>query len=110
MVEAAFLCLEMRQLEKSEQLARRAIELEPKNYAPHNILGRILAQSGHTEQGIAELETAVRLAPSIPAVHFNLAQAYQKAGKNSAAAREFAAFRELDQHQEGQDAGAKADR
>ena len=110
MVEAAFLCLEMQQLEKSERLARRAIELEPRNYAPHNILGRILAQSGHTEQGIAELEMAVRLAPSIPAVHFNLAQAYQKVGNSSAAAREFAAFRQLDQHQEGQDAGAKADR
>ena len=110
MVEAAFLCLEMQQLEKSEHLARRAIELEPNNYAPHNILGRVLVQSGHAAQGIAELEKAVRLAPSIPAVHFNLAQAYQKAGNSSAAAREFAAFRQLDQQQEGQDAGAKADR
>ncbi len=110
MIEAAFLCLELGQLEKSEQFARRAMELEPKNYAPHNILGRALVQSGHPEQGIAELETAVRLAPTIPATHFNLAQAYQKTGKSAAAAREFAAFKQLDHQQEGQDAGAKADR
>jgi tetratricopeptide (TPR) repeat protein len=108
MVEAALLCLEMGQLEKSEKLARRAIAIEPKNYAPHNILGRILAQADHPETGIAELETAVRLAPKIAATHFSLAQAYQKTGKNAAAAREFAAFKKLTPAQEGQDAGAQA--
>lgn len=110
MVEAAFLSLEMGELEKSEQLARRAIGLEPKNYAPHNILGRVLMQTGHAEPGIIELETAVRLAPRIPTAHFNLAQAYQKTGRSSAAAREFAAFKELTQQKEGQDAGGEANR
>ena len=102
LIEAAFLSLEGGHLEKSEKLARRAMEIEPKNYAPHNILGRVLLQTGHPEQGIHELETAVRLAPSIASSHFNLAQAYQKAGKSADAAREFAAFRELDHGKEGQ--------
>ena len=108
MVEAALLCLEMGQFEKSERLARRAIAIEPKNYAPHNILGRILVRTDHPELGITELEAAVRLAPKIAATHFSLAQAYQKAGKSAAAAREFAAFKELTPGQEGQDAGAQA--
>jgi Tfp pilus assembly protein PilF len=71
-------------------------------------LGRVLEQTGHREAGIAELETAVKLAPTIAAAHFNLAQAYQKAGKNAAAAREFAAFKKLDLKKEGNDAGAPA--
>jgi Flp pilus assembly protein TadD len=79
------------------------MEIEPKNYAPHNILGRILVQTGHGDDGIKELETAVKLAPTIASSHFNLAQAYQKAGKSADAAREFAAFKELDQTKEGQD-------
>jgi tetratricopeptide (TPR) repeat protein len=108
MIEAAFLSLEMGHLEKSEKLARRALAVQPKNYAPHNILGRVLVQTGHSADGISELETAVKLAPKIAAAHFNLAQAYQKAGKNAAAAREFAAFKELSQKQEGADAGAPA--
>jgi len=106
LIEAAFLSLEMGQLEKSERWAQRALEIEPKNYAPHNILGRIFVQTGHSEKGITELETAVRLAPSIASSHFNLAQAYQKAGKSADAAREFAAFRELD-HTEGQDGASE---
>jgi tetratricopeptide (TPR) repeat protein len=108
MVEAALLSLEMGQREKSEKLARRAIAIEPNNYAPHNILGRILVGTDHPELGIAELETAVRLAPKIAATHFSLAQAYQKAGRGAAAAREFAAFRQLSPGPEGQEAGAQA--
>jgi tetratricopeptide (TPR) repeat protein len=108
MVEAALLCLEMGQLERSEKLARRAMAIEPKNYAPHNLLGRVLVQTGHPDTGIAELETAVHLAPKIAATHFNLAQAYQKTGKSAAATREFAAFKKLTPAQEGQDTGAQA--
>jgi tetratricopeptide (TPR) repeat protein len=104
LIEAAFLCVEMGQFDKSERLARRAIVIEPKNYAPHNILGRVLVQRGQLDRGIQELETAVRLAPSIPSVHFNLAQAYQKAGNSAAAGREFATFRSLDEKQKGENA------
>lgn len=108
MIDAAFLRLEMGQLEKSAALARRAVESEPRNYAPHNILGRVLVQTGHVDQGIQELEEAVRLAPRIASAHFSLAQAYQKAGKGAEAAREFAAFKKLNQQREGQDAATTA--
>ena len=108
MVEASLLCLEMGQLEKSEKLARRAMAIDPRNYAPHNLLGRILVRTNHPEPGITELETAVHLAPKVAATHFSLAQAYQKSGNSAAAAREFAAFKELTPAQEGHDAAAPA--
>jgi Tfp pilus assembly protein PilF len=60
------------------------------------------------DQGIQELEEAVRLAPRIASAHFSLAQAYQKAGKGADATREFAAFKKLNQQREGQDAATTA--
>ena len=110
LIEAAFLYLEMGQIEKSQVLAERAAAVDPKNYAPHNIIGRIMVQTGHADRGIQELETAVKLAPSIASSHFNLAQAYQKAGKSADAAREFAAFRALDHPQEGQSGSSEEHR
>src|SRR5882672_2801218 len=79
MVQAAFLYLKMGQLDPSRELAQRAMKLDPKNYAPHNILGRILVEEKKYASGIVELEIAGKLAPSHPGNHFNLAQAYQRA-------------------------------
>jgi tetratricopeptide (TPR) repeat protein len=95
LVEASFLYLKMGELEKAEERARKAIELDPKNYAPHNILGRVLMETGKTELGIHELQLATKLAPLNPGAHFNLAQAYQQAGKKQEAGMEFATFEKL---------------
>ena len=95
LVEASFLYLKMGQLGTAEDRARRAIKLEPDNYAPHNILGRVLMENGKTEEGIRELQLATKLAPSNPGAHFNLAQAYQQAGKKQQAGLEFATFEKL---------------
>jgi len=95
LVEASFLYLKMGELEKAEDRARRAIKLEPANYAPHNILGRVLMENGKTEEGIRELQVATKLAPLNPGAHFNLAQAYQQAGKKQQADLEFATFEKL---------------
>jgi Flp pilus assembly protein TadD len=51
---------------------------------------------GETEAGVRELEVAVRLAPDSPETHFALARAYAKAGRTEDAARERAAFAELE--------------
>ncbi len=102
-VQAAFLYLKLGQLDQSRELAERAMKLEPRNYAPHNILGRILVEEKQYMRGIQELETAGRLAPGHPGNHFNLAQAYQRVGRKADAAREFAAFEKLN-HQAGEQA------
>jgi tetratricopeptide (TPR) repeat protein len=106
MVQASFLYLKLGQLDDSRELARRAMKLDPKNYAPHNILGRIFVEEKQYARGIVELETAGKLAPRHPGNHFNLAQAYQRAGRKADAAREFAAFNKLNQQPGGQGASA----
>ena len=107
MVQASFLYLKMGQLDRSRELARRAMKLDPRNYAPHNILGRILVEEKKYAAGILELEAAGRLAPGHPGNHFNLAQAYQRAGRKADAAREFAAFDKLNGQAGGKDRAAK---
>jgi tetratricopeptide (TPR) repeat protein len=95
MVQAAFLCLKMGRLDESAALARRAMKLDSRDYAPHNILGRVLVEKHQFKQGIEELETAGKLAPRHPGNHFNLAQAYEHVGRKADATREFAAFEKL---------------
>jgi tetratricopeptide (TPR) repeat protein len=108
LVEASFLCLKMGQLDKSAELAARAMKIDPKNYAPHNLTGRVLVETGKLDQGIQELEIAAKLAPRIATTHFNLAQAYQRAGKKAEAAREFAVFQNLNEQAASRDTGGKA--
>lgn len=53
-------------------------------------LGRSLLDSGRAAEAVAPLETAVKLQPDNPTVHFTLATAYQRLGRKDDAAREFA--------------------
>jgi len=53
-------------------------------------LGRSLLDFGKTADAVAPLETAAKLAPDNPTVHFALATAYQRLGRKEEAAREFA--------------------
>jgi tetratricopeptide (TPR) repeat protein len=95
LVESSFLYLKMGELEKAENTAGKAAKLDPENYAPHNILGRVLMENGKIGEGIRELKLATKLAPLNPGAHFNLAQAYQQAGKKQQADLEFATFEKL---------------
>ncbi|HLH04531.1 MAG TPA: tetratricopeptide repeat protein [Bryobacteraceae bacterium] len=76
--------------------AERAVEASRDSFAAHAVLGRILmAGDINLEQGIKELETARRLEPGSPQVHFFLATAYGKAGRKEDAAREREEFMKL---------------
>jgi tetratricopeptide (TPR) repeat protein len=77
--------------------AMKAVELAPGLFAARNALGRALVEMGDIAAGIRELEVAVRLAPDSAEAHFTLARAYAKAGRAEDAARERAAFAELEQ-------------
>ena len=57
---------------------------------PYFGLGRCLLDSDHAADAVGPLETAARLAPGNPTVHFTLAHAYQELGRKEDAAREFA--------------------
>lgn len=76
--------------------AKKAVEVSPRYFAAHAILGQILAEGDlDVARGIRELETAVRLAPWQPQVHFALGAAYAKAGRKEDAAKEREEFLRL---------------
>jgi tetratricopeptide (TPR) repeat protein len=76
--------------------AEKAVESSPTSYAAHAILGQLLAEGElDIARGITELETAVRLAPLQPQVHYALASAYTKAGRKEEAAKERSEFLKL---------------
>jgi len=76
--------------------AERAVAASPGYFAAHAILGQILAEGElDIPRGVHELETALRMAPWQPQVHFALATAYAKAGRKEDAAKERAEFLRL---------------
>ncbi len=76
--------------------AERAVESSRDSFAAHAVLGRILMESNiNLQQGTKELETAARLEPGSPQVHFFLATAYKKAGRKDDATREREEFLKL---------------
>jgi tetratricopeptide (TPR) repeat protein len=76
--------------------AKRAVEAAPKDFGAHKALGDALVAAGQVDEGIAHLETGVKLAPDSPGLRFSLAKAYQRAGRTEDAARERAEFTKLD--------------
>jgi tetratricopeptide (TPR) repeat protein len=57
-------------------------------------LGRSLMGANRAAEAVAPLETAAKLQPDNPVVHFNLATAYRRAGRKADADREFVAHRQ----------------
>jgi len=82
--------------QKALPSAEKAVEVNPKYFAAHAILGQVLAEGDlDIPRGTHELETAVRLAPWQPQVHFALGTAYAKAGRKADAAKEREEFLRL---------------
>ena len=51
------------------------------DFAARKALGQVLLETGDTDGAIRELEAGVKMAPTSPVMHFQLAKAYQKAGR-----------------------------
>ena len=82
----------------------RAVKLDPGFGDAFLGLGTSLLSSKQFAQAIPPLETAVKMQPQNPAAHYNLAMAYNRAGRKQDADREFAVHRQMT----GKD-GAKPD-
>lgn len=95
LLQIAFEYLKRGEAETGIPFARQAVSLEPSSFVAHNAMGRLLVQTGGLERGIAELETAKKLAPNSPETRSALASAYAKAGRSKDAARERAEFLRL---------------
>jgi Flp pilus assembly protein TadD len=93
---------------EAKEHAMKAVARAPSLFAARNALGRALVELGELDAGIRELEEAVRLAPESAEAHFALARAYARAGRTEDAARERAAFSEIEEHRRAAPAGAPA--
>jgi predicted Zn-dependent protease len=66
----------------------KVIELRPKHYGAHLLLGRALTLTGKPAAAVPNLVLAAELQPKSPEPHAFLADAYQELGEQADADRE----------------------
>ena len=88
--------------------AKQAVEAAPKDFATHKALGQALLDTDDVQGAIGELQTGITLAPESPGLHFQLAKAYQKAGRLDEATKEREEFTRLDRMARENRAGAQS--
>ena len=76
--------------------AQKALAAAPNAFPAHKALGQALLETGDVDGAIRQLQAGIKLAPDSPGLHFNLARAYQRAGRLEEAARERDEFTRLD--------------
>ena len=81
---------------EAESAARRALEAYPKHLDASVILARVLSRTGREEEALAVLERASAENPEAPKLFYQLAQAYQRAGRASEAQESALRFQELE--------------
>ncbi len=88
--------------------AQQALAAAPNAFPAHKALGQALLETGDVDGAIKELTTGIRLAPESPGLHFQLARAYQRAGRLDDATRERNEFTRLDRIARTQRSGAQS--
>ena len=76
--------------------AKQAVAAAPNAFPAHKALGQALLETGDVDGAIKALLTGIKLAPESPGLHFQLARAYQRAGRLEDAERERNEFTRLD--------------
>ena len=74
--------------DEAQRLAEEAVQLDSNDAQTHMVLGEVLVGRGDLERGLAELESARKLAPDSVRTHWDLLRAYSSAGRNEDAKRE----------------------
>ncbi|HEV7517225.1 MAG TPA: tetratricopeptide repeat protein, partial [Thermoanaerobaculia bacterium] len=87
--------------DRAREQFEHMIALVPDEPASRYNLGVLLAGGGKPDLALAEFEKAAALAPQLAGPHFQLYNAYKKAGRASDAARELATFQEIKKRQAG---------
>jgi tetratricopeptide (TPR) repeat protein len=73
---------------KALQLAERAYQLEPQNYAVLDTYGWVLVEQGRVDEGLKLLRVAIQKASKSPGIRLHLAQALAKLGDKQQAQAE----------------------
>lgn len=76
----------------------RMFKADPNSWRVHQVLAQADAEADRHRDAIAEYEAAIKLVPSQPGLHGELAVEYQKDGKLEAAQAEYRRELELDPH------------
>lgn len=77
-----------REFDRALELARQAIQLDPRRASAHAFAGEALIGKGNAAEGIKELEIAEEHDPSVTRVHWDLMRAYAAGGRKEDAQRE----------------------
>jgi tetratricopeptide (TPR) repeat protein len=88
--------------------AQKAVAAAPNAFPAHKALGQALLETGDVDGSIKELMIGIGLAPESPGLHFQLARAYQRAGRLDDATRERNEFTRLDRLARTQRSGAQS--
>ena len=108
MLQLAFEYIKRSDYETASTWARKAVESDPNNFAARKALGQALLEAGDVPGAIQHLEAGVQLAADSPQLRFQLAKAYQKAGRTKDAERERAEFVRLDRMMRTNRSGSQA--
>jgi len=84
-LQIAYVHMRNKEAEAGLKFAQEAVELHTRLALGHYVLGRILFEMGDNARAVEELETARRLTPNEPRVHFTLSRAYARAGRKAEA-------------------------
>jgi tetratricopeptide (TPR) repeat protein len=102
MIQIAQERLKQGDVDEALRWAAHAVRLAPANFVARRVLGQVKLGANDVAGAISELETAVKLEPDSPSVHYTLARAYQRAGRTADAERERAEFSRLERLQQEQ--------
>jgi choline-sulfatase len=80
--------LQMDRVPDAVKQCEKVLEFDPNHYPTILMLGRILLLSGDAEAALPKLEKAAGLQPNAPEPHMLLADAYDRLGRKTNAARE----------------------
>ncbi|HKQ89622.1 MAG TPA: tetratricopeptide repeat protein [Blastocatellia bacterium] len=84
-LQIAYVHMRNKEVEAGLKFAQEAVDLHARLALGHYVLGRILFEMGENAKAVEELETARRLTPNEPRVHFTLSRAYARAGRKTEA-------------------------
>jgi tetratricopeptide (TPR) repeat protein len=84
-LQIAYVHMRNKEAEAGLKFAQEAVDLHARLALGHYVLGRILFEMGENARAVEELETARRLTPNEPRVHFTLSRAYARAGRKTEA-------------------------
>lgn len=78
-----------KQFPQAEQCYRRALQLDPRNFAARSGLGALLTDSGRYQDAAKELQKAARLNPGMEGIWLQLGAVLQKLGRHAEAISAF---------------------